>query len=152
MTQHPDEVRTGLLVLGGSSGRVEHARAALFAAHGLRTYAHRLPAAEIPVDRMGADLVLVVGGDDEMWPSSSYAARLAARRRAAGRSVHVIEHAAAGHRVLFPGEEPDPPSPTYAYGGTAEANAALGAKALPTILEVLREPTGQARGRSRATA
>uniref|UniRef100_UPI000A96F827 acyl-CoA thioester hydrolase/BAAT C-terminal domain-containing protein n=1 Tax=Streptomyces scabiei TaxID=1930 RepID=UPI000A96F827 len=45
-----------------------------------RTFAELLPAAEIPVDRARADLLLVAGGDDAMWPSLPAAERLAERR------------------------------------------------------------------------
>jgi hypothetical protein len=41
MTQLPDTPNAGLLVLSGSSGRVEHARAEVFAAFGLTTLAFR---------------------------------------------------------------------------------------------------------------
>jgi hypothetical protein len=41
--------------------------------------------------------------------------------------------------VLFPGEKRFPASQTFEYGGTAEADALLGAQALPTILSVLKE-------------
>jgi hypothetical protein len=73
-----------------------------------------------------------------MWPSDRYAARLAARRRAAGRSVHVITRPDAGHRPYFPGEEPHAASPTFDHGGTDATDALLGAEAWPTILRVLR--------------
>jgi hypothetical protein len=102
------------------------------------SHADRLAAARIPVEDMRAELVLVAGADDQMWPSDGYAAQLAARRRTAGHSVHVIECADAGHRARFPGEDPYPASPTFAYGGTDEADAQLGAQAWPTILAVLR--------------
>jgi hypothetical protein len=84
--------------------------------------------------RIRADLVLVAGADDQMWPAECYAAR----RRAAGRSVHLVERADAGHRPVFPGEEPYPASPVFEYGGTAGGDALLGAEALPVVLAVLR--------------
>lgn len=68
-----------------------------------RTFAHRTAAAEIPVERIGADLLLLAGGDDEMWPSLPFAERLAARRRAAGATARVFRHDGAGHRPFFPG-------------------------------------------------
>lgn len=101
-------------------------------------YVDRLAGAEIPVEKAAGDLVLVAGADDEMWPSDRYAAQLAERRRAAGRSVLVIERSDAGHRPVFPGEDPYPESSTFSYGGTHETDTLLGAQALPTILDVLR--------------
>lgn len=34
-----------------------------------KTFSHLVPAAEIPVEKARADLLLVAGGDDAMWPS-----------------------------------------------------------------------------------
>ncbi|MFE9424979.1 acyl-CoA thioester hydrolase/BAAT C-terminal domain-containing protein [Kitasatospora sp. NPDC006697] len=105
-----------------------------------RTFADRLATAAIPVERMSADLLLIAGGDDEMWGSLRYAEQLAARRRAAGLPVRLVARADAGHRVRFPGETPAPPSPVYLYGGTDEANARLGAAAWEPILSTLALP------------
>ncbi|MEU1655883.1 acyl-CoA thioester hydrolase/BAAT C-terminal domain-containing protein [Streptomyces griseofuscus] len=102
-----------------------------------RTFAALLPAAEIPVEAARAELILVAGGDDAMWPSEPYAERLAERRRAAGAPVRLITRADAGHRPLFPGELPPPPSPTFRYGGTPEADGLLGAAAWPHLLDAL---------------
>ncbi|MEU5793356.1 acyl-CoA thioester hydrolase/BAAT C-terminal domain-containing protein [Streptomyces sp. NPDC047813] len=103
-----------------------------------RTFAGLLPAAEIPVEAARAELILVAGGDDAMWPSEPYAERLAERRRAAGAGVRLITRADAGHRPFFPGELPSPPSPVFRYGGTPEADALLGAAAWPHLLDALR--------------
>ncbi|MEU7901052.1 hypothetical protein AB0B45_50545 [Nonomuraea sp. NPDC049152] len=46
----------------------------------LAAYADRLPAAAIPVEKARADLVLIAGGADRMWPSLRFA-----RGRARGR-------------------------------------------------------------------
>lgn len=103
-----------------------------------RTFAHLLAPAEIPAELARADLLLVVGGDDAMWPSLPYAEQLARRRRAMGAPVRIVSRADAGHRPRLPGESPAAPSAHYAYGGTPEADAALGAAAWPHILNVLR--------------
>ncbi|MFD0025033.1 acyl-CoA thioester hydrolase/BAAT C-terminal domain-containing protein [Streptomyces sp. NPDC058382] len=110
----------------------------------LRTYAGLAPAAAVPVERSAADLVLVAGGDDLMWPSLPYAEELAARRRAAGRPVRLITRADAGHRPRLPGEGPAPASVTFRYGGSAAADAALGAAAWPHVLDALLGPDGAA--------
>ncbi|MEU6891995.1 acyl-CoA thioester hydrolase/BAAT C-terminal domain-containing protein [Streptomyces sp. NPDC046557] len=103
-----------------------------------RTYAHLLAPAEIPVEAAGADLLLVAGGDDAMWPSLPFAEDLARRRRAAGAPVRLITRHDAGHRPRLPGEGPAPASPRFLYGGTPEADALLGEAAWPHILEALR--------------
>jgi hypothetical protein len=103
-----------------------------------RTFAHLLAPAEIPVDKARADLLLVAGGDDAMWPSLPFAEQLARRRRSAGSTVRVIARHDAGHRPRLPGESPAPASPRFQYGGTHEADVLLGADAWPHILDKLR--------------
>ncbi|MFE4628322.1 acyl-CoA thioester hydrolase/BAAT C-terminal domain-containing protein [Streptomyces mirabilis] len=102
-----------------------------------RTFAHLLPPAEISVDKARADLLLVAGGDDAMWPSLPFAEQLAARRRSAGTTVRLIARHDAGHRLRLPGESPASASLRFLYGGTPEADALLGAAAWPHILNML---------------
>lgn len=99
-----------------------------------RTFADMLFAAGIPVEETEADVLLVAGGDDVMWPSLPFAERLVARRRTA----HLVSRPDAGHRPRLPGESPAPTSPHFCYGGDAVADAALGAAAWPHILKTLR--------------
>ncbi|MFC8723246.1 acyl-CoA thioester hydrolase/BAAT C-terminal domain-containing protein [Kitasatospora sp. NPDC057198] len=101
-----------------------------------RTHAGRLAAATIPVERAAAEILLVAGGDDRMWPSLRYAEQLAARR-AAGAPVRLVTHPDAGHRIRFPGEDPAAPSSVFAYGGSDRADAELGAAAWPLLLDLL---------------
>ncbi len=68
-----------------------------------RTFAHLTAAAETPVEKIGADLLMLAGADDEMWPSLPFAERLAARRRTAGGTALVFSQDPAGHRPRFPG-------------------------------------------------
>ncbi|MCX5340121.1 acyl-CoA thioester hydrolase/BAAT C-terminal domain-containing protein [Streptomyces atratus] len=103
-----------------------------------QTFADRVDAATIAVEKSTAEFVLVAGGDDAMWPSLPYAEELAARRRAAGLPVRVISSLDAGHRPRLPGEGPAPSSAHFLYGGSPAADAALGAAAWPHILDVLR--------------
>lgn len=105
-----------------------------------RTFAPHLAAAAIPVERARADVLLIAGGDDAMWPSLRYAEQLAARRRAAGGSVHLLTRADAGHRPRFPGEGPAESSPTFRYGGTPRADALLGELAWAPVVDALRRP------------
>ncbi|MFD6424699.1 acyl-CoA thioester hydrolase/BAAT C-terminal domain-containing protein [Streptomyces sp. NPDC060198] len=103
-----------------------------------RTFGRQFPGAAIPVERTRADMVLVAGGDDAMWPSLRAAERLAARRRSAGAGVTVISRADAGHRPRFPGESVLPASPAHLHGGSPHADALLGADAWPAIVSALR--------------
>ncbi|KOG37160.1 acyl-CoA thioester hydrolase/BAAT C-terminal domain-containing protein [Streptomyces resistomycificus] len=102
-----------------------------------RTLVHRLPPAEIPVERARADLLLVAGGDDAMWPSLPFAEELAQRRRSASAPVRLITRQDAGHRPRLPGESTASASSRFQYGGTPEADALLGAAAWPHILDML---------------
>ncbi|WP_329524982.1 acyl-CoA thioester hydrolase/BAAT C-terminal domain-containing protein [Streptomyces sp. NBC_01462] len=106
------------------------------------TFAGLLPAAEIAVEKVRADLLLVAGGDDAMWPSLRFAGQLAERRRSAGASVHVISREDAGHRPRLPGESPAQASRRFLYGGTPQADALLGAAAWPHVVHALHGHNG----------
>ncbi|KUJ36691.1 acyl-CoA thioester hydrolase/BAAT C-terminal domain-containing protein [Streptomyces sp. NPDC093228] len=106
--------------------------------HSERTFAHLLAETAIPVERTEADILLVAGGDDAMWPSLPYAEELAARRRSSGSPTRLISRDDAGHRTRFPGESPAPPSADHLYGGTPDSDARLGRTAWPLIIEALR--------------
>lgn len=93
--------------------------------------------AAIPIEQTRASVLLVAGEDDQMWPSAHFAQALASRRRTTGQRIEVISHPRAGHRPYFPGEQPPAQSPHYLYGGTPEADAALGAAAWPRALDHL---------------
>jgi uncharacterized protein len=94
-------------------------------------------AAAIPVDGSEAELLIVVGGDDAVWPSAAFAEELAGRRREAGRQVRVVADPLAGHRPVFPGEASPEPSTSLARGGSPEADARLGRAAWPHVLTCL---------------
>jgi hypothetical protein len=191
---------TGVLVVAGSSGRTDTARADLLAAHGSLDprlcavvgfspsavvwpgfadgrwsshwtrdgaslpfvpfdeewtpgadppayrglYEASLPGpaqAVIPVERIAGDVVLVSGGDDRVWPSTAFAAQIAERRRAHGLDTTVVDHPAAGHRTVLPGEEVVVAGQSMARGGTPEADAELGRMAWPEIVRALRLTT-----------
>ena len=106
----------------------------------LRAFPDCTTAAAIPIDEAAAEVLLVAGHADAMWPSDTFAAELAARRRRAGRQVEVIGHPDAGHRPYFPAEPVPAPSGHMAYGGTCAADAALGRAAWPRILALLNLP------------
>jgi hypothetical protein len=110
-----------------------------------RTFAAAARSAVIPIERSAADVVLVAGGDDRMWPSLPFARELAERRTAAGRPVTLVASREAGHRPRLPGEGPAGPSSRFRYGGTAEADAALGAEAWPHVTAALAGAPGTGR-------
>jgi len=95
-------------------------------------------AATIPVERIRGDLVLVAGGDDQVWPSVDLARAIADRRERHGLETTLVTHRQAGHRAVLPGERPVAGGQVMRRGGTPEADAALGAAAWPHLLRVLR--------------
>lgn len=101
----------------------------------LRSFAgHLLPAA-IPIERSRAEIVLVAGGDDALWPSAAFAEALDVRLKAHGKAASLVIHPAAGHRVLLPGES-TPKSTVNAHGGTDEADRELGRAAWAEIARI----------------
>jgi dienelactone hydrolase len=100
----------------------------------LQTATEAAVAAAIPIERAAADVLLIAGQADAMWPSDSFAAALAERRHQAGRQIEVIRHPEAGHRPYFPGEPAPASSTDTAYGGSSAADAALGQTAWQRVL------------------
>ncbi len=96
----------------------------------LLTFAEDVLAATIPVEDTRAEIILVAGAGDLLWPSETAAHAIAARL---GREAVIIEHPAAGHSPVFPGEAHLPEPLTRAWGGTPEADRELGAAAWAEI-------------------
>lgn len=95
-------------------------------------------AATIPVEHIAGALVLVAGGDDQVWPAADFAALVAARRQVHGVPTVVVTRAEAGHRALLPGETAVEAGQEMLRGGTVAADRALGAAAWPHIASALR--------------
>lgn len=102
----------------------------------LETYADRVPAARIPVERITGEVVLTGGGDDRLWPSLDLAEEIVRRREAAGLATVLVSHPAAGHRVVLPGEPLGAPS-RLVHGGSPEADAELGRRLWPHLLRLI---------------
>ncbi len=98
-------------------------------------------AAAIPVERIAGEVVLVAGGDDQVWPSVDFAQAVAQRRATHGLGAEVVTHAEAGHRTVLPGEPVVTAGMAMARGGTPAADAELGDRAWPALATVLRLPT-----------
>lgn len=103
-------------------------------ARSLQTFAADIEAATIPVEETKAQIILVAGEDDMLWPSAVFAGELAARRK----DAILVTHPRAGHRIVFPGEPMQPRPEARAWGGTDEADAELGAMAWAEIARVLK--------------
>ncbi len=89
--------------------------------------------AHIAVERMRAELILVAGAADALWPSDTMARSIAQRLRDHGRACTVLIHPDAGHRILLPGET-TPRSQLHAHGGSDQADAELGKAAWDAIV------------------
>lgn len=105
-----------------------------------RTFAEDLAPAAIPVEQAQAEILLVAGGADALWPSAASAHAIARRREAAGKRVRLVEHTGAGHRPVLPGEPLTPRPADRAWGGTDEADLALGVAAWDEIAALLDLP------------
>ena len=94
----------------------------------LQSCADPVSAATIPVEKAQAEIILVAGGDDALWPSDMFAKSIEERLASAGKTATLIHHPNAGHRLLFPSET-TPRSIQHAHGGSDEADAELGRSA-----------------------
>ena len=99
----------------------------------LERFASEVEAATIPVEAARADLALVAGGDDALWPSVMFAESVVERLERAGRTARLVVHPDAGHRILLPNET-TPRSTLHAHGGSDAADRALGQAAWGTML------------------
>jgi len=99
----------------------------------------RAAAAAIAAERV-PEVVLVAGGDDQVWPAAAHAEAIAARRARHGLATTVVTDAEAGHRVVLPGEPRVAGGMAMRRGGTAEADERLGVAAWTAVREVLWIP------------
>ncbi len=97
-------------------------------------------AARIPAERFLGELVLVAGGDDQVWPSVPHARAIEASRTAHGLATVVVEDPAAGHPIVLPGEVAANPARPYQVGGTPDTAKRLGTLAWPAIRTALNLP------------
>ncbi|MGW6282441.1 acyl-CoA thioester hydrolase/BAAT C-terminal domain-containing protein [Kribbella sp. NPDC055071] len=91
--------------------------------------------ARIPVERIRGEVLLVAGGDDKVWPAVEFADEITRRR--GELPTRTVSLAAAGHRVVLPGEEPKTAGQRMARGGTEAADRELGALAWDDVRRVL---------------
>ena len=92
------------------------------------------------MERFFGDVLLVAGGDDQVWPSVTFARAVESRRRALDLPTTVVTHEGAGHRVVLPGETVAAGGQRMARGGTEAADRALGQQAWPHLRRVLELP------------
>jgi dienelactone hydrolase len=104
------------------------------------------PKAAISVDRMNAELLLICGGQDMIWPSCPMA-RAAKQRFDTGgmRSATLLAYPEAGHWAFGPTENLAPYDRALLgeVGGTAESDLAARLDQWPKILEFLGVALGR---------
>lgn len=109
------------------------------------TYEHSLAVADarqidratISVERI-RHVLLVSGGDDQVWPASTFAQAIIRRRRAHGLDTTHVSLQDAGHRTLLPTEHPPTGGRNMLRGGTPATDAELGRLAWPHVCELLK--------------
>ncbi|TDU90991.1 esterase/lipase [Kribbella voronezhensis] len=101
----------------------------------LRKFPAEAAAAQIPIEQFEGDLVLIAGGDDKVWPSVEFAEQIALRR--GSLDTRMMVDAQAGHRIVFPGEQPKVGGQTMARGGSEQADRAFGAQIWADLLKTL---------------
>jgi hypothetical protein len=101
-----------------------------------RRYRARLAEASIPVERI-RQLLLVAGGDDQVWPALQMSRAIEERRRAHGLDTVVVSDPEAGHRTILPGESAVSGGVSMRRGGTPEADQRLGGAAWEQIGSML---------------
>ena len=108
---------------------------------------NRVPAARIPVEGYAGPMLLVAGGDDQLWDSGGMAKNIAASRSGVAskrRVTQTLIYPTAGHLISGDGWRP-----TTQYnvslskvGGTPEGNAHAQADAWPNTLAFLKRHLG----------
>lgn len=106
-------------------------------ASSMQRFPERAAAARIPAEKITGDVLLIVGQDDQVWPSAYFAQQIVSARKKAGLLTTLVSHPDAGHRLLLPGEQPAAGGVRMARGGTPKADAELGERAWPEILRIL---------------
>lgn len=93
--------------------------------------------AAIPVERID-EVLLISGGDDQVWPSVDFAEQIVDRRSEHDRETSYVTLAGAGHRTILPGENPIVAGQSMRRGGNEAADRELGRLALPEVQRLLQ--------------
>jgi len=98
-----------------------------------------LRAATICIEEATGPLLLLSGNDDHVWPSASFAERIAARmvQHGRGHEVDNVVYRGAGHAFLHREFAPSSVLSRFDWGGDDEADQAAAADAWPRIADFL---------------
>jgi pimeloyl-ACP methyl ester carboxylesterase len=100
-------------------------------------FSDRASDAAIPVERV-REVVLVAGGDDQVWPAVAMARSIEARRLDRGLRTVVVTDPEAGHRTVLPGEPVVTGGTDMRRGGHARADRRLGEAAWTHVREIIQ--------------
>lgn len=104
----------------------------------LTAFADQVAAATIPVENIEGRVLVTGGGDDQVWPSDTFATQIAQRRATHGRDTALVTDPTAGHRVTLPGEPLHLQSGmTMTRGGNQDADTTMGQRVWPLLLDLL---------------
>lgn len=112
--------------------------------------------ATIPVEKINGSVLLISGGDDQLWPSDVLAEQVKERLMRVSHPHEVVhlKYDRAGHAIghpYFPTAEtvvsPMGGGVTMTSGGSAEANAEAGADSWPRVLAFLERSLQRKGGR-----
>ena len=103
-----------------------------------RRFPDRLTEAAIPVERI-QQLVLVAGGDDEVWPAVTMSEAIESRRLEHGLETVIVSDPEAGHRAILPGEPVVTGGSRMRRGGNEEADRRLGEAAWERVAAVVAD-------------
>ena len=101
-----------------------------------RRFGEYVAKAAIPVEAIN-DLVIVAGGDDQVWPALAMAEGIKTRRSEHGLETVIVSEPLAGHRALLPGESVVRRGSMMRRGGTEAADRRLGEAAWTKITTLL---------------
>lgn len=97
----------------------------------------QLESATISTEKI-AEILLVSGGDDKVWPPALFAEAIQRRRTSFELETDHVYLEAAGHRAVLPGEEIPPTGlRDNARGGSPAADAELGRRAWQPLRRIL---------------
>lgn len=99
-------------------------------------YAFEATEAAIPVERI-REVILVAGGDDQVWPAVEHAGRIRDRRAAHNLPTTLVTDAGAGHRTVLPNEPVVTAGSRIRRGGTDAADRRLGQAAWEHVRRLL---------------
>ncbi|PXX41456.1 acyl-CoA thioester hydrolase/BAAT C-terminal domain-containing protein [Undibacterium pigrum] len=106
---------------------------------GRKANPERAKAARIAVENFKGKLLLIAGGDDQMWPALEMANNIVTSRKAAGLETELLSFPKAGHLVGGDGYSPNDYQTPFAMGGNAREDGQAQTIAWPATMAFLKK-------------